>query len=103
MCDTTPRADWTSIGSSNWNGNLIVIQRCPDCLEHRGIQFDPNDIDVLKAADLDSSHAMGDHRQPQDQDDTSRDITDGNTTNEVGDGTDDDDGDDSGPEWMITE
>lgn len=111
MCDDTARRRWESVGVAQWKGSLFAIEQCPDCFEHRGIELDPNTIEIAAPnpnPDTDSSADSVDRSTPRDTPPdtvTGMDTDTGTETTTDSDSNSDtqSDSDTSDDSWLITE
>ncbi len=115
MCDDTARRRWESVGVAQWKGSLFAIEQCPDCFEHRGIELDPNAIEIAAP----DPNPNGDNSPGADSADRSSPtdtppdtVTDTDTDTEMTTDSDSDsdsdsdaqsDSDTSDDSWLITE
>jgi hypothetical protein len=115
MCDDTARRRWESVGVAQWKGSLFAIEQCPDCFEHRGIELDPNTIEIAAPdpnPDTDNSPGAdsADRSTPTDTPpdtvtgiDTDTDTGTETTTDSDSNSDTQSDSDTSDDSWLITE
>lgn len=111
MCDDTARRRWESVGVAQWKGSLFAIEQCPDCFEHRGIELDPNTIEIAapdNSPGSDSSADSADRSSPTDTPPdtvTGMETDTGTETTTDSDSNSDTQSDSDTPDdsWLITE